>query len=225
MKKNKLGKFFVMLIVALMPCTDALAQDWNKILSGVASSLGEKVSEKVAEKTKIMNIEGAWVYNKPECKFQGDNLLAGAGGEVAANVVEKKITETLQKLGVKDHAVFTFKADGTYSISNGKRTTTGTYTLNKETQEIMMKSRLNINFTAKVVQNVLKPNKMCLLFNTDKLMALAQNITGTIAKTSTNKSMATIDALLKDFKGMQLGVELDKQGGALQGAALSDNSK
>ncbi len=39
-----------------------------------------------------------WKYSKPGCAFTSENLLAKAGGEIAANKVEEKLGELLQQV-------------------------------------------------------------------------------------------------------------------------------
>ena len=216
MRKQTLAKFLLTALMFLVPSIEMNAQDWKNILTGVASSLGEKVSEKAAEKINYLSVEGTWTYVKPDCKFESDNLLAKAGSEIASNKIEEKITELMQKLGIDEQSVFTFNSDSTYTIKNSKRTTQGTYSLNKETQEITLVSRLNFHFTAKISKNVLSPNKMSLLFKADKLMSVAKTITGSLTRNSTNKTMGAINAILDGYNGMMLGFELESENQKVQ---------
>ena len=59
---------------------------------------------------------------RPDCKFESDNLLAKAGGEVAAKQVEEKMSGVLEKLGFKEGATYIFNEDSTYtSVIGGKQ--------------------------------------------------------------------------------------------------------
>ena len=69
--------------------SEVSAQDLKSILSGVAKVVGNKVTG------SENSIEGTWTFVGPDCKFESDNLLAKAGGEVAAKKVEDGIEETL----------------------------------------------------------------------------------------------------------------------------------
>ena len=207
--KKTVTRIVIMLMMAMMPGVELYAQDWKTILSGVANSIGEKAAEKAAEKGNVLSMDGNWVYIKPDCKFQSDNFLSKAGGELASAKVEDKITELMQKIGIDEHSVFTFNRDSTYTIKNSKRTTQGTYTLNKETQEITLISRANFRFTAKVQRSILAPHKMSFLFKADKLMGLAKTITGSLTRNSTNKTIGALNALLNQYNGMMLGFELE----------------
>jgi hypothetical protein len=57
-----------------------------------------------------------WKYSKPGCAFTSENLLAKAGGEIAANKVEEKLGEYYSKFGFSSsNTYFTFKTDGTFA--------------------------------------------------------------------------------------------------------------
>ena len=212
MKNQKITKFILLALLTLMPTTQILGQDWKSILTGVADAVGKKASDKLASKIDTFTVSGSWQYSKPDCKFESEDLLSKAGGELAAKKVEQQMLDVLTKIGIDQRTVFTFNNDSTYTMRTGNRTMHGTYSLNKETKEIVMTSRLRFHFTAKVERNVLKPNNMSLLFNADKLMSLAQNVAGSLAQRSTSKTISTVSSLLGKYDGMTMGFELVKQG-------------
>ena len=212
--KRVLSYLIAFCCVAVLASGSANAQNWKSVLSGLAKSAGEKVSEKVsekvAEKVDLVVLEGDWSYLKPDCRFESDNFLSKAGGEVAAAKVEEHMSNVLQKIGIDENAQFTFTADSTYTLMIGKRNLGGTYSYNKETKEIVMTSRLKKSFTAKVLTNVLHKDKMSLLFDADKLMDFVKNITENIASKSSNKSILAVNNLLSKFDGLMLGIELQR---------------
>lgn len=115
-----------MLVLALCIAGTAngMAQDLKSILSGVANAVANKVTGESASLT------GTWAYVGPDCKFESDNLLAKAGGEVAAKQVEDKMSGVLEKLGFKEGTTYTFNADSTYtSVVGGKQSTEHTATM------------------------------------------------------------------------------------------------
>ena len=212
MSKMTLTKLVIVAVMLLLPGVKSNAQDWNSIFSGVADAvgdkLGDKLGDKISKKKDTFDVTGTWVYAKPDCKFDSDDLLSKAGGELAAAKIEKTMSDLMNRLGMSESSVFTFNADSSYTITRGDRIMKGTYSLNKETKEIVMTSRLKMNFTAKVVKNVLAPNKMSFLFKADKLMSFAQGISGALAKRSSNKTLASINKLFDQYDGMMLGFEL-----------------
>ena len=209
MENKTLTKIVVLVMLAVMPGVEIQAQDWKSILKGVAESVGQKVSDKLSEKVETINLEGTWTYVKPDCKFQSESLLSKAGGEVASNKIEGKMTELLDKIGIDQNAVFTFKSDSTYTLNNGKREMAGTYSINNETKEITLTSRMKMNFTAKIQYNVLTPHKMSLLFKANKLMSFVQNVSGALARRSSNKTINAANTLLNQYDGLMLGVEFE----------------
>lgn len=57
-----------------------------------------------------------WKYSKPGCAFTSENLLAKAGGEIAASKIEEDLSKYYSKFGFsKSNTYFTFKTDGTFA--------------------------------------------------------------------------------------------------------------
>lgn len=57
-----------------------------------------------------------WKYSKPGCAFTSENLLAKAGGEIAANKIEEDLSKYYNKFGFsQSNTYFTFKTDGTFA--------------------------------------------------------------------------------------------------------------
>ena len=181
MKKSILWRSVLVLALCIAGTANGMAQDLKSILSGVANAVANKVTGESASLT------GTWAYVGPDCKFESDNLLAKAGGEVAAKQVEDKMSGVLEKLGFKEGTTYTFNADSTYTSVVGGKTVNGTYSYNADTKE------------------------MSLLFKADKLMSLAQTITGAVASKSSNSAVSTASSLLSQYDGLQLGVQLKKQ--------------
>ena len=187
------------------------AQDWKSILKGVANTVEEKASEQISQKLDTLMYEGSWQYVKPDIKLQSDDILSQAGSELAAAKIEERMLDVLTKLGFNERTVFTFNADSTYVMTTDKRTLEGTYTFNKATREIVMTSRLQLQFTAILDQNILKPDLLSIRFNADKLMAFVKHVSGTLAQKSTYKSAAMANALLSKYNGLTIGFELKKK--------------
>lgn len=211
MKTSLVKKIAFVALLAIVPNLQAVAQDWKSILKGVASAVEEKASEKIAEKIDTLMITGSWNYVRPDIKLESDDLLSKAGSELAVKKAEEHLVEVLTKIGINEQTVFTFNADSTYTMKTDKRTLQGTYSLNKVTREIVMTSRLKVQFTAVIDQKILKPNEMSIRFKAEKLMALVKYVSGSLAQKSTNKSIALANSLLNKYDGLQLGFELKKQ--------------
>ena len=70
-----------------------------------------------------------WKYSKPGCAFTSENLLAKAGGEIAASKIEEDLSKYYSKFGFsKSNTYFTFKTDGTFAAKIDGKSWNGTYT-------------------------------------------------------------------------------------------------
>lgn len=71
-----------------------------------------------------------WKYSKPGCAFTSENLLAKAGGEIAASKVEEKLSTYYNKFGFSSsNTQFTFTTDGNFSAQIDGKPWQGSYTL------------------------------------------------------------------------------------------------
>lgn len=200
------GKF---LLIGLMltVSTAVSAQDWKSVLGGVVN----KVEETVSKVNESVSIVGTWKYTAPDCKFQSDDLLSKAGGEVAAKKVEEQMSNYLSKLGFNENTVYVFNADSTYTSTVAGRTVSGTYSYNKDTNEMTLKTKIGLKMTAQVSTSLLNGGSMSLLFKADKLMSLAQTVTGAVAGKSSNATITTLNTVLSQYDGLLLGFEMKKQ--------------
>lgn len=190
----------VLCVVALigMVSVQANAQDLKSILTGVAKAV---VGDKATTSSSII---GTWKYVGPQCQFESENLLAKAGGEVAAKEVEEKMQTVYDRIGMSG-CEYTFNEDGTYSYTLKKRTMSGTYTFDDKEKTITMKGKLGVKTVAHVT---VTGNDMSLVFNADKLMSVLKTITGTVSKV--NSTAATINSVAGSYDGLMLGFDLKK---------------
>ena len=198
MKKRILLKSIWILLVMCGVSANAGAQDLKSILSGVAKAVvGNKA-------TTASSIIGTWTYSGPECQFESENLLAKAGGEVAAKEVEEKMTAVYNKVGM-DNIRYTFNEDGTYSYQMKKRTVTGTYVFDDAAKTITMTGKLGLKTVAYVT---VTGNDMSMVFKAEKLMSILKTITGAASKVYS--TAATINSVAGAYDGLMLGFELKK---------------
>lgn len=200
------GKF-LLLGLMLTVSTAVSAQDWKSVLGGVVN----KVEETVSKVNESVSMVGTWKYTAPDCKFESDDLLSKAGGEVAAKKVEEQMSNYLSKLGFNENTVYVFNADSTYTSTVAGRTVNGTYSYNKDTKEVTLKTKIGLKMTAQISTSVLNGGKMSLLFKADKLMSLAQAVTGAVAGKSSNATVSTLNTVLSQYDGLLLGFEMQKQ--------------
>ena len=198
MKKKTLLKSIWILLVMCGVSANAGAQDLKSILSGVAKAVvGNKA-------TTASSIIGTWTYSGPECQFESENLLAKAGGEMAAKEVEEKMIAVYNKVGM-NNIRYTFNEDGTYSYQMKKRTVTGSYVFDDAAKTITMTGKLGLKTVAYVT---VTGNDMSMVFKADKLMSILKTITGAASKV--NATAATINSVAEAYDGLMLGFELKK---------------
>lgn len=198
MKKKTLLKSIWILLVMCGVSANAGAQDLKSILSGVAKAVvGNKA-------TTASSIIGTWTYSDPECQFESENLLAKAGGEMAAKEVEEKMIAVYNKVGM-NNIRYTFNEDGTYSYQMKKRTVTGSYVFDDAAKTITMTGKLGLKTVAYVT---VTGNDMSMVFKADKLMSILKTITGAASKV--NSTAATINSVAEAYDGLMLGFELKK---------------
>lgn len=201
-----IGRFLLTGLI-LTVSTVVSAQDWKSVLGGVVN----KVEETVSKVNESVSMVGTWKYTAPDCKFESDDLLSKAGGEVAAKKVEEQMSNYLSKLGFNENTVYVFNADSTYTSTVAGRTVNGTYSYNKDTKEVTLKTKIGLKMTAQISTSVLNGGKMSLLFKADKLMSLAQAVTGAVAGKSSNATVSTLNTVLSQYDGLLLGFEMQKQ--------------
>ena len=198
MNSKTLLKCLCMCLAMFAILVNANAQDLKSILTGVAKAV---VGDKATTSSSII---GTWKYVGPQCQFESENLLAKAGGEVAAKEVEEKMQTVYDRIGMSG-CEYTFNEDGTYSYTLKKRTMSGTYTFNDKEKTITMKGKLGVKTVAHVT---VTGNDMSLVFNADKLMSVLKTITGTVS--IVNSTAATINSVAGSYDGLMLGFDLKK---------------
>ena len=152
-------------------------------------------------------IVGTWTYQQPEVRFESENLLAKAGGEVAAASIEQKLSTYLSKIGISQGATtYTFNEDKTFSIATGSKTiSTGTYTFDASSKTLTMQGSLGLlNQTCTVGMD---GTNLCLLFDADKMLTAVNAVGSVLGKA--NSTLGSITNILgSNYKGMKLGFQM-----------------
>lgn len=144
-----------------------------------------------------------WKYSKPGCAFTSENLLAQAGGEIAANKVGEKLGEYYSKFGFSgSNTYFTFNTDGTFAAKIDGKSWQGNYTFDEKTHAIQMKG-LILSMSGYATKTA---NGISLLFDQKKLLNLIKTI-GSLKGSSTLSALGTI---ANNYDGMRVGFEMTK---------------
>lgn len=144
-----------------------------------------------------------WKYSKPGCAFTSENLLAKAGGEIAANKVEEKLGEYYSKFGFSgSNTYFTFKIDGTFAAKIDGKSWQGNYTFDEKTHAIQMKG-LILSMSGYATKTT---NGISLLFDQKKLL----NLIKTIGSLKGNSTLSALGTIANNYDGMRVGFEMTK---------------
>ena len=144
-----------------------------------------------------------WKYSKPGCAFTSENLLAKAGGEIAANKVEEKLGEYYSKFGFSgSNTYFTFKTDGTFAAKIDGKSWQGNYTFDEKTHAIQMKG-LILSMSGYATKTA---NGISLLFDQNKLL----NLIKTMGALKGSSTLSAIGTIANNYDGMRVGFEMTK---------------
>ena len=165
--------------------TGGTTQQTTSALGGVLGSLlGDLLGTNTVSQA---NIQGTWNYVGPDCVFESENFLAKAGGEVVAQKVESQISGALSKIGVTaGKCSFTFNADNTYTANSTMPMT-------------------SLAGTGKLTPKVsLNAGKLSLLFESNKLLSLANTLT------SLKGGNNALSSIVSSYQGMYIGLQMTK---------------
>ena len=155
------------------------------------------------DKVKAQNLIATWKYNGPGCAFTSENLLAKAGGEVAAVQIEEKLFPYYQQVGISaSNTYITFNEDGTFTSKIAGTPFSGKYTFDEATQKITLKGLL-LSMTCYTKKET---NGISILFEAKKLLTVLQ----TMSAMSGNKDLQTIGDLSKNYDGVRVGFDMKR---------------
>lgn len=144
-----------------------------------------------------------WKYSKPGCAFTSENLLAKAGGEIAANKIENQLQTYYKKAGFSSSNTYIkFNTDGSFESKIDGKSWKGTYTFDEKTHAITMKGLL-LSISGYATKTT---NGISLLFESKKLLTLVQTLTAL----SGNSTLSTIGNITKSYDGVRVGFEMAK---------------
>ena len=172
----------------------------NSTLGALGNILSSVIGlDKITQESLI----GTWKYNGPGCAFTSENLLAKAGGEIAASKIEEQLSAQYSKLGMSaSNTYIQFKEDGTFAAKIKGKAWNGSYTFDETQSQIQLKGLL-LNMTGYVKKET---NGISVLFESKKLLSLVQ----TLSSLSGNSQLSTIGEISKSYDGVRIGFDLNK---------------
>ena len=144
-----------------------------------------------------------WKYSKPGCAFTSENLLAKAGGEIAASKVEEKLSTYYNKFGFSSsNTQFAFTTDGNFSAQIDGKPWQGTYTFDEKTHAIHLKGLL-LSASGYATKTT---NGISLLFDQKKLL----NLIKMLCDFKGSSTLSAVGTIANSYDGMRVGFEMTK---------------
>lgn len=144
-----------------------------------------------------------WKYSKPGCAFTSENLLAKAGGEIAASKVEEKLSTYYNKFGFNSsNTLFSFTTDGNFSAQIDGKPWQGTYTFDEKTHAIHLKGLL-LSASGYATKTT---NGISLLFDQKKLL----NLIKMLSAFKGSSTLSAVGTIANSYDGMHVGFEMTK---------------
>lgn len=151
------------------------------------------------------NIVGTWTFDGTDCVFESENLLAKAGGAIAANKIEDKLNTHLAKIGIKQGVcTFTFNEDNTFAAKVGTRNIRGRYELDAANKTMHI---TYLGGLAKMNPRIAMRNgQISLLMEGSKLLSVAKGLSAL----SNSTSLKMVSGVLDKYQGLYVGMKFKK---------------
>ena len=180
----------------------------GSVLGGVLGGLGSQNTVDgllglVIGSVKVQESElyGAWYYAQPACAFTSENLLAKAGGAVAAQNIIEKLLPVYNTVGISaQNTQFQFTQDHQFAAYLKGIPVSGTYTFDPSSGTIKLKTTL-ISTNAYITRTA---SGLGLTFESKNLLKVLQ----AAAALSGNSTLQTVGDLSKQFDGVRMGFDL-----------------
>lgn len=158
----------------------------------------------------VADLAGTWRYSAPACKFESDDLLKSAGGEVVASSLKSKLATYYEKAGITSSRVSFSFADTTMVMTYGSAKLNGYVVKDEPSGKFVVTFTLvggHIPVMVMDAEITKSGNTMEILFDVEKLV----NVMTTIASKTQSSTLQTISNLLSEYDGVLMGFELTKQ--------------
>ena len=186
---------------ATSSATAATAATTTSIGSIISGLLNNVIGSGTFSKAELC--AHTWKYSKPGCAFTSENLLAKAGGEIAASKVENKLEGYYKKFGFSSsNTYFTFNTDGTFSAKIDGKAWNGTDTFDEKTHAIQLKGLL-LSASGYATKTT---NGISLLFDQKKLL----NLIKALSAFKGSSTLSAVGSIANNYDGMQVGFEMTK---------------
>ncbi len=179
------------------------ATNGKTITNAIASVIG-------LDKMTQESLVGTWKYSEPGAAFTSENLLAKAGGEVAATKIREQLADPYKKAGItSSNTQFVFNSDGTFKATLAGKTINGTYSYNASTSALTLKpSSILLQALGSINGYATRSglSGVAILFESKKIL----NILQTVSALSGNTTLSTIGDLSTNYDGVRIGFDMTR---------------
>lgn len=165
----------------------------SSLLTGVIGSL--------LDNAQSGSIIGTWVYQEPSVEFTSQNLLAQAGGMIAANQAVSKLAPYYQKIGIKPGTfTMTFNQDNTCVVTIAGKTQQANYTYDQASHVLRITGQV-IGLSFGSTYATVSSTQLSLTLDSSKILDVAKGV----ASKSQNSTVNAISSIADSFTGMKTG--------------------
>ena len=194
----------IIFAIQLFCVEQAAAQSWLDALKGAASNVIDKAT---GGKLTAAAIYGTWNYTQPGLKLSASSsALSDVTAAAMSSSIQAKMLPYYEKVGIRAGACkFTFNQDGTFSSTFGQRTSSGTFTFDAQSNQIVLKYESGLLRLGPITAYAyLNGTNLQLLFPMDNLLKILTSLG------SASGSLASITTLLKSYDSIKIGFEFSK---------------
>lgn len=179
----------------------------GNVLGGVLGGLGGNTVDGLlglvigSVKVNESELYGSWYYTEPGCAFTSENLLAKAGGAVAAETCKEKLLPVYNTLGINsNNTQFQFTQDHQFAAKIKGIPLSGSYAFDPSSGTLKLQTML-FSSNAYITRTT---SGLALTFESKNLLKVLQ----AVAAISGNSTLQTVGDLSKQFDGVRLGFEM-----------------
>ena len=202
--KTTIATCLTAVLVATGVASCGTGTNLGQVLSTIGSggTLGNIFTSVIGlDKVSQQQLIGTWGYAGPGCAFTSENLLAKAGGAVAAETCKEKLQPVYNTLGISSqNTQFQFTQDHQFAAYVKGIPLSGTYTYDPSTSTIKLKTML-FSSNMYVTRTT---HGLGFTFESKNLLKVLQ----TIAAMSGNSTLQTVGDLSKQYDGVRLGFDM-----------------
>lgn len=210
-------------LITLTACAALSLAAFSASAVNPLDALGSIISSATSTtKFEIADIVGTWDYQSPAVSFKSDNALSKVGGMAGATVIEDKLAQYYNTLGLNT-LVVVINDDETFSMKIKSISLSGSLSKDDDGGNLTFKfnafGKISIGSIAAKAEKSATSN-LTLTFDATKLIAVAEKVSSIVKM----ESLSTVVNLLKSYDGLYVGARLKKTSSNTSSSTSSSSS-